>query len=70
MSANVIVLADYRRGPEQPPWYALSSPSAADARRALEDERSRVLAGAVGDHLPVELALRAAAIEKRLSEGV
>lgn len=45
--------------PGPPPWYAAAPPAAPD-REALEDEHSRVLAQAVGDHLPYELVLRAA----------
>ena len=40
------------------PWY-LTPPAIVD-RQALEDEHTRILANAVGDHLPYELALRAA----------
>lgn len=35
-------------------------------RRALEDQHTRILAQAVGDHLPYELALRAAAVAEQL----
>lgn len=45
------------------PWYA-AAPT--PTREALEDEHSRVLARAVGDHLPYELVLRAADIEAQL----
>jgi hypothetical protein len=41
------------------PWYATAPTSGRERRRRLEDERSRLLARAVGDHLPVELAQRA-----------
>ncbi len=37
-----------------------------ERRRALEDEHSRLLALAVGDHLPIELKLRADALAARL----
>ena len=40
------------------PWYATAPTSLLD-RQPLEDERTRVLARAVGDHLPYELVLRA-----------
>ena len=43
--------------------------SALERRRELEDERSRLLALAVGDHLPVELALRAADLTAQLEQG-
>jgi hypothetical protein len=39
----------------------------ADRVPALEDERTRLLSRAVGDHLPHELALRVAAIERELA---
>ena len=41
------------------PWYATAPMSGRERRRRLEDERSRLLARAVGDHLPVELVQRA-----------
>jgi hypothetical protein len=47
------------------PWYA-AAPTAAFDRQALEDEHTRVLAKAVGDHLPYELVLRAAALAAQL----
>jgi hypothetical protein len=50
-------------GPQ--PWYATALAPAVD-RRELEDEHSRVLAQAVGDHLPYELALRAAELAAQL----
>ena len=46
------------------PWY-LTPPMTID-RRELEDEHTRILAQAVGDHLPIELALRAAAVAEQL----
>jgi len=54
---------------EPAPWYAASPPaptSARERRRELEDEHSRLLAQAVGDHLPYELALRAADLAAEL----
>jgi hypothetical protein len=51
---------------ETQPWYAAAPRSALERRRELEDERSRLLALAVGDHLPVELAIRAADITAQL----
>jgi len=51
---------------EPVPWYAATPTSAADRRRDLEDERSRLLALAVGDHLPAELATRAAELTAQL----
>ena len=51
---------------EPQPWYATVLTSAADRRRDLEDERSRLLSLAVGDHLPVELATRAAELTAQL----
>jgi hypothetical protein len=46
------------------PWF-MTPPAILD-RRALEDEHTRILARAVGDHLPYELALRAASIAEQL----
>ena len=51
---------------EPQPWYAIAPLSALERRRELEDERSRLLALAVGDHLPVELAQRAADLTAQL----
>lgn len=48
---------------EPAPWFAAPVSSPAERRRALEDEHSRLLARAVGDHLPFELAQRAAELE-------
>ena len=42
------------------------TPPAIVDRQALEDEHTRILANAVGDHLPYELALRAAAVAEQL----
>lgn len=42
------------------------APPAIVDRQALEDEHTRILAKSVGDHLPYELALRAAAIAEQL----
>ena len=50
--------------PSPQPWYT-TSPAPVD-RQALEDEHTRILADAVGDHLPHELALRAAAVAEQL----
>jgi hypothetical protein len=47
------------------PWYA-TAPTPALDRQALEDEHTRVLSCAVGDHLPYELMLRAADIAAQL----
>jgi len=47
------------------PWYATAPPPALD-RRELEDEHTRILARAVGDHLPYELVLRAAELAAQL----
>jgi hypothetical protein len=57
---RVVVLAS---GPQ--PWY-MTAPVTAPDRRELEDERTRILAQAVGDHLLYELALRAAALAEQL----
>jgi hypothetical protein len=46
------------------PWYM--TPPAITDRRELEDEHTRILAQAVGDHVPYELALRAASIAEQL----
>jgi hypothetical protein len=43
----------------------MTAPAIVD-RQALEDEHTRILAQAVGDHLPYELALRAAAGAQQL----
>ena len=51
------------------PWYAIPPTSADDRRRELEDEHSRLLAQAVGDHLPYELALRAAELAAQLERS-
>jgi hypothetical protein len=51
---------------ETQPWYATAPTSPLELRHELEDERSRLLALAVGDHLPVELAIRAADITAQL----
>jgi hypothetical protein len=51
---------------EPQPWYAIAPVSALERRRELEDQRSRLLALAVGDHLPVELAQRAANLTAQL----
>jgi hypothetical protein len=47
------------------PWYA-TPPMPAQGRRELEDEHTRILARAVGDHLPYELMLRAAELAAQL----
>ena len=54
---------------EARPWYAAAPTSAADRRRDPENERSRLLALAVGDHLPIELARRAADLTAQLEQG-
>ena len=54
---------------EPQPWYAIAPISALERRRELEDERSRLLALAVGDHLPIELAQRAADLTAQLEQG-
>ena len=46
------------------PWYMTTS--AVFDRQALEDEHTRILANAVGDHLPYELAVRASAVADQL----
>jgi hypothetical protein len=51
--------------PDPAPWYA-TTPAPAPGRRALEDEHTRILAQAVGDHLSIELALRAAELAAQL----
>jgi hypothetical protein len=52
--------------PVPPPWYETPPPAPALDRRELEDEHTRVLSQAVGDHLPYELALRAAELAAQL----
>ena len=54
---------------EAQPWYATAPSSALERRRELEDQRSRLLALAVGDHLPIELAQRAADLTAQLEHG-
>ena len=54
---------------EAQPWYATTPSSPLERRRELEDERSRLLALAVGDHLPIELARRAADLTAQLEQG-
>lgn len=49
--------------PGSAPWYA-AAPT--PTREALEDEQTRVLSRAVGDHLPYELMLRATDIAAQL----
>ena len=51
--------------PAPQPWY-MTPPAILD-RRELEDEHTRILARAVGDHLPYELALRAAQVAEQLA---
>ncbi|MEA2492768.1 MAG: hypothetical protein QOJ29_679 [Thermoleophilaceae bacterium] len=51
--------------PPPEPWYTTALPPAVD-RPELEDEHTRVLAQAVGDHLPYELTLRAAELAVQL----
>lgn len=51
--------------PAREPWYATTSAMPVD-RRELEDQHTRILARAVGDHLPYELALRAAELAAQL----
>lgn len=51
---------------EPAPWYATTPTSPDERRRALEDEQLRLLSRAVGDHLPYELALRAAELAAEL----
>ena len=48
------------------PWYAATPTSDEDRRRELEDAHTRLLARAVGDRLPYELALRAAELVAQL----
>ena len=50
-------------GPQ--PWYA-TAPTPAFDRLELEDAHTRILARAVGDHLPYELALRASELAAQL----
>jgi hypothetical protein len=54
---------------EASPWYASAPMSALERRIELQDERSRLLALAVGDHLPIELAQRAAELTAQLEQG-
>jgi hypothetical protein len=54
---------------EPAPWYAAAPSSALERRRELEDQRSRLLSLAVGDHLPIELAQRAADLTAQLEHG-
>lgn len=52
--------------PAPQPWYMTPTPAVLD-RRELEGEHTRILARAVGDHLPYELALRAAQVAEQLA---
>jgi hypothetical protein len=54
---------------EPQPWYATAPTSPLERRHEIEDERSRLLALAVGDHLPIELAKRAADLTAQLEQG-
>jgi len=54
------------RLPAAQPWYAAPLAAPAPDRRELEDKRTRILAQAVGDHLPYELVLRAAELAAQL----
>jgi hypothetical protein len=59
-----------RLAPDPLPWFATPpATSPRERRRELEDEHSRLLAHAVGDHLPFELAQRAAEIAAELNTG-
>jgi Phage integrase, N-terminal SAM-like domain len=49
------------------PWYA-TTPVPTPDHLALEDEHTRILACAVGDHLPYELALRANEVAAQLQQ--
>ncbi len=51
------------------PWYATAPSSPLERRHELEDERSRLPPLAVGDHLPIELAQRAADLTAQLEQG-
>jgi hypothetical protein len=52
--------------PAAQPWYATPPAAPTLGRRELEDEHTRILARAVGDHLPYELALRAPELATQL----
>jgi len=52
--------------PASQPWYATPLSAPALDRGELEDEHTRILARAVGDHLPYELMLRAAELAAQL----
>ena len=51
--------------PDPSPWYT-TTPAMPVDRCELENEHTRVLAQAVGDHLPYELVLRAAELAAQL----
>ena len=51
---------------EPAPWYATTPTSLGERRRELEVEQLRLFSRAVGDHLPHELALRAAELAAEL----
>jgi hypothetical protein len=51
--------------PVEPAWMTAPDDPAQRAR-TLRDERTRLLAQGVGDHLPYELALRVDELERRL----
>lgn len=64
-SAGGLVLVEDRA-----PWYATAPVSPREHRRELEDELQRLLAQAVGDHLPYELALRAGDLAAELDANI
>jgi hypothetical protein len=53
--------------PAEPQW-TTAQDDPAEPVRALQDERTRLLARAVGDHLPYELALRVEELERQLGD--
>jgi len=61
---RALTLVSGLAGPQ--PWYATPLAAPGRDRRELEDEHTRVLAHAVGDHLPYELMLRAAELAAQL----
>lgn len=54
---------------EAPPWYATPALTLQQRRNALAQERSRLLACSVNQHLPYELAMRVADLDSQLARG-
>jgi hypothetical protein len=56
--------------PAEPrPWFETIAPTPLEHRAALERQRTRLLALAVGEHLPHELRLRVEALDAQLADA-